>query len=70
MPMAHKFIYRHPVLSETSESLTNLKSCVTDVFTWMTNSKLELNPSKTELIIIGAKKKKMKVQRSIPYIIT
>ena len=43
--------------SEASESLTDLKSCVTDVFTWMTNSKLKLNPSKTEFIIIGAKNK-------------
>ena len=44
--------------SEASESLTDLKSCVTDVFTWMTNSKLKLNPSKTEFIIIGSKKQK------------
>ena len=56
--------------SEALESLTDLKSCVTDVFTWMTNSKLKLNPSKTELIIVGSKKTKRKVQRSIPYIIT
>ena len=56
--------------SEASESLTDLKSCVTDVFTWMTNSKLKLNPSKTEFVIIGSKKTKGKVQRSIPYIIT
>ena len=42
--------------SEASESLTDLKSCVTDVFTWMTNSKLKLNPSKTEIISIGSKK--------------
>ena len=56
--------------SEASESLTDLKSCVTDVFTWMTNSKLKLNPSRTEFIIIGSKKTKRKVQRSIPYIIT
>ena len=56
--------------SEASESLTDLKSCVTDLFTWMTNSKLKLNPSKVEFIIIGLKKTKIKVQRSIPYIIT
>ena len=56
--------------SEASKSLTGLKSCVTDVFTWMTNSKLKLNPGKTEFIMIGSKKTKRKVQRSIPYIIT
>ena len=33
--------------SEALESLTDLKSCVTDVFTWMTNSKLKLNRSKS-----------------------
>ena len=31
--------------SEALESLTDLKSCVTDVFSWMTNSKLKLHPS-------------------------
>ena len=31
-------IYISPSGSEASESLTDLKSCVTDVFTWMTNS--------------------------------
>ena len=56
--------------SEALEFLTDLKSCVTDVFTWMTNSKLKLNPGKTEFIIIGSKKTKIKVQRSNPYSIT
>ena len=56
--------------SEALESLTDLKSCVTDIFTWMTNLKLQLNPSKTEFIIIDSKKTKRKVQRSTPYIIT
>ena len=46
--------------SEASESLTDLKSCGTDVFTWMTNSKLKLNPSKTAFIIIGSKKQREK----------
>ena len=54
--------------SEALESLTDLKSCVNDVFTWMTNLKLKLNPSKTEFIIIGSKNQR--VQRSIPYIMT
>ena len=56
--------------SEAFEFLTDLKSCVTDVFTWMANSKLKLNRGKTEFIIIGSKKTKRKVQRSIPYSIT
>ena len=45
-------------ISEALESLTDLKSCVTDVFTWMTNPKL--NTSKTEFIIIGSKKQREK----------
>ena len=58
--------------SEASESLTDLKSCVTDVFTWMTNSKLRLNPSKTEFIIIGSKKNKEKSSKiySLYYYLT
>ena len=43
--------------SEALESITDLKSCVTDVFTWMTNSKLKLKPSKTEFIIVPKKSK-------------
>ena len=46
--------------AEALESLTDSKSCVTGVFTWMTNSKLKLNPSKTEFIIIGSKKQREK----------
>ena len=46
--------------SETLESLTGLKSCVTDAFTWITNSKQKLNPSKTEFIIISSKKQREK----------
>ena len=44
--------------SEALECLTDLKCCVTDVFTWMTNSKL--NPSQTEFIIICSKKYRYK----------
>ena len=53
--------------SEALESLTDLKSCVTDVFTWMTNSKLKLDPSKAEFIIIGSKKQK-KSAKIYPFI--
>ena len=53
--------------SEASESLTNLKSCVTDVFTWMTISKL--NPSKTEFIIIGSKKQREKLKDLFPILL-
>ena len=56
--------------SEALESLTDSKSCVTDVFTWMTNSKLKLNSSKMEFIIIGSEKTQKKKQISIPYIMT
>ena len=45
--------------SEALESLTDLKSGVTDVFTWMTSLKLKLNLSKTEFIIIGFKSKQI-----------
>ena len=58
--------------SEALESLTDLKSCVTDVFTWMTNSKLKLNPSKIEFSIIGSKKNKEKSSKiySLYYYLT
>ena len=55
--------------SEALESLTALKSCVTDVFTWMTNSKLKLNPSKSEFIIIGSKKQREKFKDLFPILL-
>ena len=55
--------------SEALESLTDLKSCVTDVFTWMTNSKLRLNPSKTEFIIIGSKNQREKFNDLFPILL-
>ena len=51
---------------EALKSLTDLKSCVTDVFAWMTNSKLKLNPSKTEFIIIGSKNQREKFKDLFP----
>ena len=55
--------------SEALESLTDLKPCVTDVFTWMTNSKLKLNPSKTEFIIIGSKQQREKFKDLFPILL-
>ena len=55
--------------SEASESLTDLKSFVTDIFTWMTNSKLKLNPSKNEFIIIGSKKQREKFKDLFPLLL-
>ena len=55
--------------SQALESLTDLKSCVTDVFTWMTNAKLKLNPSKTEFIILGSKKQRDKFKDLIPILL-
>ena len=47
----------------------DLKSCVTDVFTWMTNSKLKRNRSKTEFIIIGSKKQREKFKDLFPILL-
>ena len=55
--------------SEASESPTDLKSCVNDVFTWMTNSELKLNPSKTKFIIIGSKKQREKFKDVFPILL-
>ena len=59
-PMTHKCIYRSLSGFEALESQTDLKFCVTDVFTWMTNSKLKLNPSKTVFVIISSKEQREK----------
>ena len=38
-----------------TESLKMLQSCITGVSAWMAQSKLKLNPSKTEFLLIGSK---------------
>ena len=38
-----------------TESLKMLQSCITGVSAWMAQSKLKLNPSKTEFLLIGPK---------------
>ena len=55
--------------SEALASLIDLKSCITYVFTWMTNSKIKLNPSKTEFIIIGSKKQRKKLKDPFPILL-
>ena len=55
--------------SEALESITDSKSCVTDVFTWMTNLNIELNPSKTEFIIINSKKQREKFKDLFPILL-
>ena len=55
--------------SEALESLAVLKACVTGVFTWMTNSKLKLNPNKTEFIIINSKNQRKKFKDLFPILL-
>ena len=38
-----------------TESLKMLQSCITGVSAWMAQSKLKLNPSKTEFLLVGSK---------------
>ena len=51
---------------EALESLADLKPCVTDVFTWMTNSKLK---AKSKFIIIGSKKQRQKFKDLFPILL-
>ena len=41
--------------SNAKESLEKLQHCLMGVSAWMTGSKLKLNPSKTEFLLIGTK---------------
>ena len=43
-----------------TESLKMLQSCITGVSAWMSQSKLKLNPSKTEFLLIGSKSQREK----------
>ena len=46
-------IYMSPSVSTAKESLEKLQHCLMGVSAWMTGSKLKLNPSKTEFLLLG-----------------
>ena len=56
-------------VSNAKESLENLQHCVMAVSAWMTGSKLKLNPSKTEFLLIGTKNQREKFLNNFPYLI-
>ena len=43
-----------------------LQSCITGVSAWMDQSKLKLNPSKTEFLLIGSKSQRQKFINLLP----
>ena len=49
-----------------TESLKMLQSCITGVSAWMAQSKLKLNPSKTEFLLIGSKSQREKFINLFP----
>ena len=49
-----------------TESLKMLQSCITGVSAWMAQSKLKLNPSKTEFLLIGSKSQREKLINLFP----
>ena len=48
-------IYMSLSVSKAKESLEKLQHCLMGVSAWMTRSKLKLNPSRTEFLLIGTK---------------
>ena len=49
-----------------TESLKMFQSCITGVSSWMAQSKLKLNPSKTEFLLIGSKSQREKFINLFP----
>ena len=61
-------IYMSLTVSNAKESLAKLQHCLIGVSAWMTGSKLKLNPSKTEFLLIGTKLQREKVLNYFPYL--
>ena len=59
-------IYMSQSVSNAKESLEKLQHCLISVSAWMTGSKLELNPSKTEFLLIGTKLQREKFLNNFP----
>ena len=59
-------IYISLTVDTATESLKMLQSCITGVSAWMAQSKLKLNPSKTEFLLIGLKSQREKFINLFP----
>ena len=59
-------IYMSLSVSNAKESLEKLHHCLMGVSAWMTGSKLKLNPSKTEFLLIGTKLQREKFLNNFP----
>ena len=59
-------IYMSLSVSNAKESLEKLQHCLLGVSAWMTGSKLKLNPSKTEFLLIGTKLQREKFLNNFP----
>ena len=46
--------------------VARLEGCLTDIYTWMSQNKLELNADKTEVVVLGTPKQRAKIY--VPYI--
>ena len=46
--------------------LRTLNTCISTVYSWMTDSKLKLNPDKTEFLLIGSEKQRNKFNNFFP----
>ena len=56
-------------VSNAKEYLEKLQHCLMGVSAWMTGSKLKLNPSKTEFLLIGTKLQREKFLNNSPCLI-
>ena len=59
-------MYMSLSISNAKESLEKLQQCLMGVSAWMTGSKLKLNPSKTECLLIGTKLLREKFLHNFP----
>ena len=62
-------IYMSLSVSNSKVSLAKLQHCVKDVSAWMTGSKLKLNPSKTDFLLIGTKLQREEFLNNSPCLI-
>ena len=62
-------MYMSLSVSNAKESLEKLQQCLMGVSSWITGSKLKLNPSKTKFLFIGTKLLREKILHNFPCLI-
>ena len=60
------YISIKPINQRVVEGVTKLENCLTDIYTWMSQNKLKLNATRTEVLVMGTPQMRAKISTGCP----